>query len=151
MTPISIILTILAYFAAMLVVSRLAARGGDNSAFFRGKRKTSWWVVAFAMIGSCMSGVTFVSVPGMVGVSGMGYLQMGIGFFLGYLVIAFVLIPLYFRLNVYSIYQYLEQRFGLTTYKTGAWFFFISKMLGASVRLYLVCLTLQLLVCMSIM
>ena len=146
MTPISIILTILAYFAAMLVVSRLAARGGDNSAFFRGKRKTSWWVVAFAMIGSCMSGVTFVSVPGMVGVSGMGYLQMGIGFFLGYLVIAFVLIPLYFRLNVYSIYQYLEQRFGLTTYKTGAWFFFISKMLGASVRLYLVCLTLQLLV-----
>ena len=146
MSPTAIILTILAYFAAMLVVSRLAARGGSNSAFFRGKRKTSWWVIAFAMIGSCMSGVTFVSVPGMVGVSGMGYLQMCIGFFLGYLVIAFVLIPLYFRLNVYSIYQYLEQRFGLTTYKTGAWFFFLSKMLGASVRLYLVCLTLQLLV-----
>ena len=146
MSPTAIILTILAYFAAMLVVSRLAARGGSNSAFFRGKRKTSWWVIAFAMIGSCMSGVTFVSVPGMVGVSGMGYLQMCIGFFLGYLVIAFVLIPLYFRLNVYSIYQYLEQRFDLTTYKTGAWFFFLSKMLGASVRLYLVCLTLQLLV-----
>ena len=146
MTPLSIILTILAYFAAMLVVSRLAARGGDNSAFFRGKRKTSWWVVAFAMIGSCMSGVTFVSVPGMVGTSGMGYLQMCIGFFLGYLVIAFVLIPLYFRLNVYSIYQYLDRRYGMTTYKTGAWFFFLSKMLGASVRLYLVCLTLQLLV-----
>ena len=146
MTPTAIILTILGYFAAMLLVSRLAAKGGDNSAFFRGTRRTSWWVVAFAMIGSCMSGVTFVSVPGMVGVSGMGYLQMCIGFFLGYLVIAFLLIPLYFKLNVYSIYQYLEQRFGLTAYKTGAWFFFISKILGASVRLYLVCLTLQLLV-----
>ena len=146
MTPAAIILTILGYFAAMLLVSRLAAKSGDNSAFFRGTRRTSWWVVAFAMIGSCMSGVTFVSVPGMVGVSGMGYLQMCIGFFLGYLVIAFLLIPLYFKLNVYSIYQYLEQRFGLTAYKTGAWFFFISKILGASVRLYLVCLTLQLLV-----
>ena len=146
MSPTTIILTMLGYFAAMLLVSRLAARGSDNSAFFRGTRRTSWWVVAFAMIGSCMSGVTFISVPGMVGVSGMGYLQMCIGFFLGYLVIAFLLVPLYFRLNVYSIYQYLEQRFGMTTYKTGAWFFFISKMLGASVRLYLVCLTLQLLV-----
>ena len=146
MSPTAIILTILGYFAAMLLVSRLAAKGGDNSAFFRGTRRTSWWVVAFAMIGSCMSGVTFVSVPGMVGASGMGYLQMCIGFFLGYLVIAFLLIPLYFKLNVYSIYQYLEQRFGLTAYKTGAWFFFISKILGASVRLYLVCLTLQLLV-----
>ena len=146
MTPVSILLTVAAYFAAMLVISRLAARGGDNSAFFRGKRNTGWWVVAFAMIGSCMSGVTFVSVPGMVGVSGMGYLQMCIGFFLGYLVIAFVLVPLYFRLNVYSIYQYLDRRFGLTAYKTGAWFFFLSKMLGASVRLYLVCLTLQMLV-----
>ena len=146
MTPAAIILTILGYFAAMLLVSRLAAKGGDNTAFFRGTRRTSWWVVAFAMIGSCMSGVTFVSVPGLVGVSGMGYLQMCIGFFLGYLVIAFLLIPLYFKLNVYSIYQYLEQRFGLTAYKTGAWFFFLSKILGASVRLYLVCLTLQLLV-----
>ena len=146
MTPGIIILTIAAYFAAMLAVSRLAAGNGDNGAFFRGKRKTGWWIVAFAMIGSCMSGVTFVSVPGMVGTSGMGYLQMCIGFFLGYMVIAFVLVPLYFRLNVYSIYQYLDRRFGLTAYKTGAWFFFLSKMLGASVRLYLVCLTLQMLV-----
>lgn len=146
MTPVGIILTMAAYFAAMLLISRLAARGGDNSAFFRGKRNTGWWVVAFAMIGSCMSGVTFVSVPGMVGASGMGYLQMCIGFFLGYMVIAFVLVPLYFRLNVYSIYQYLDRRYGLTAYKTGAWFFFLSKMLGASVRLYLVCLILQMLV-----
>ena len=117
-----------------------------DSSFYNGGRKTHWAVVAFAMIGSCMSGVTFVSVPGMVGTSGFGYLQMCIGFFLGYLVIAFVLTPLYFKLNVVSIYQYLENRFGLASYKTGAWFFFLSKMLGASVRLFLVCLTLQLLV-----
>ena len=97
------------------------------------------------MIGSCMSGVTFVSVPGMVGVAGWGYLQMCIGFFLGYLIIAFVLTPLYFKLNVVSVYQYLENRFGLSSYKTGAWFFFVSKMLGAAVRLFLMCATLCLL------
>lgn len=113
---------------------------------FFATRSTSWWMVALAMIGSCMSGVTFVSVPGMVAASGFGYLQMCMGFFLGYLVIAFVLTPLYFKLGVVSIYQYLEQRFGISSYKTGAWFFFISKMLGASVRLFLVCATLQLLV-----
>ena len=121
-------------------------KDNPDSSFYNGGRKTHWAVVAFAMIGSCMSGVTFVSVPGMVGTSGFGYLQMCLGFFLGYLVIAFVLTPLYFKLNVVSIYQYLENRFGLASYKTGAWFFFISKMLGASVRLFLVCLTLQLLV-----
>lgn len=97
------------------------------------------------MIGSCMSGVTFVSVPGMVGVAGWGYLQMCLGFFLGYLVIAFVLTPLYFKLNVVSVYQYLENRFGVSSYKTGAWFFFVSKMLGAAVRLFLMCATLCLL------
>lgn len=112
---------------------------------FYATRSTAWWKVAFAMIGSCLSGVTFVSVPGMVGVAGFGYLQMCMGFFLGYLVIAFVLTPLYFKLGVVSVYQYLEQRFGMASYKTGAWFFFVSKMLGASVRLYLVCATLQLL------
>ena len=112
---------------------------------FYATRSTAWWKVAFAMIGSCMSGVTFVSVPGMVGVSGWGYLQMCIGFFLGYLVIAFVLTPLYFKLNVVSVYQYLEERFGISSYKTGAWFFFVSKMLGAAVRLFLMCATLCLL------
>ena len=112
---------------------------------FYATRSTSWWMVALAMIGSCFSGVTFVSVPGMVASAGFGYLQMCLGFFLGYLVIAFVLTPLYFKLGVVSIYQYLEQRFGLSSYKTGAWFFFISKMLGASVRFFLLCATLQLL------
>ena len=105
----------------------------------------NWWLVSIAMIGACMSGVSFVSVPGMVGASGFAYLQMCIGFFCGYLVIAFVLSPLYFRLGVVSVYQYLEQRFGMASYKSGAWFFFISKLLGASVRLYLVCLVLQML------
>ncbi|MBP3203329.1 MAG: sodium:solute symporter [Bacteroidales bacterium] len=112
---------------------------------FYATRSTAWWKVAIAMIGSCLSGVTFVSVPGMVGSVGFGYLQMALGFFLGYLVIAFVLTPLYFRLNVVSVYEYLEKRFGVASHKTGAWFFFVSKMLGASVRLFLMIATLQLL------
>ena len=146
MTPYAVLVTILAYFAAMAIVSWLSGRKKDGqNVFYTGGRKTHWTVVAIAMIGSCMSGVTYVSVPGMVGTSGFGYLQMCIGFFLGYLVIAFVLTPLYFRLDVVSIYQYLEKRFGMGAYRTGAWFFFLSKMLGASVRLFLVCLTLQLL------
>ena len=146
MTPCAVLITILAYFAAMAVVSWLSGRKKDGQdVFYTGGRKTHWAVVAVSMIGSCMSGVTYVSVPGMVGTSGFGYLQMCIGFFLGYLVIAFVLTPLYFRLDVVSIYQYLEKRFGMGAYRTGAWFFFLSKMLGASVRLFLVCLTLQLL------
>ena len=112
---------------------------------FYASRSTAWWKVAVAMIGSVLSGVTFVSVPGMVGVSGFGYLQMCIGFFLGYLVIAFVLSPTYFKLGVVSVYEYLDKRYGMASYRTGAWFFFLSKMLGASVRMYLVCATLQLL------
>ena len=146
MSATAVLLTVIAYFAAMMVVSWLSGRGNDNAGFFTGSRKSKWWVVAFAMIGSTMSGVTYVSVPGMVGAAGFGYLQMCLGFFVGYLVIAFVLTPIYFRLNLVSIYGYLDQRFGVSSYKTGAWFFFISKMLGASVRLFLVCLTLQLLV-----
>lgn len=146
MTPIAVLATILAYFAVMFLVSWLSGRNRDGKdVFYDGGKKTHWAVVAFAMIGSCMSGVTFVSVPGMVGTSSFGYLQMCIGFFLGYLVIAFVLTPLYFKLNVVSVYQYLDKRFGTGSYRTGAWFFFISKMTGASVRLFLVCLTLQLL------
>ena len=145
MSPLSVIITISVYFAAMFLVSTLSGRGGRGD-YFGEKKKSSWWLVAIAMIGACMSGVTFVSVPGMVAGSGFGYLQMCLGFMAGYVVIAYVLTPLYFKLGVVSIYEYLEKRFGTSTYKTGAWFFFISKMLGASVRLFLVCLTLQLLV-----
>ncbi|MBQ6087226.1 MAG: sodium:solute symporter [Bacteroidales bacterium] len=146
MSPLSIIIVIAAYFATMLLISWLSGRRSSNDDFFRGGRSQKWWVVAFAMIGSCMSGVTFVSVPGMVGAASMGYLQMCIGFFVGYLVIAFVLTPIYFKYDLVSVYGYLDKRFGLSSYRTGAWFFFISKLLGASVRLFLVCLILQLLV-----
>ncbi len=146
MTPTAIILTILAYFAVIILISWFTGRHSDNAGFFTGNRKQPWPVVAFAMIGSAMSGVTFVSVPGMVATSGFGYMQMALGFIAGQIVIAFVLIPLFYKMNLVSIYGYLESRFGISSYKTGAWFFFISKILGASVRLYLVCIALQLLV-----
>jgi len=146
MSPLAIAITIAAYFALMFAVSLVSSKGSGNSDYFSGSRSSKWFVVAFSMIGAAMSGVTFVSVPGMVGASGFGYLQMCIGFLAGYIVIAYVLIPLFYRMNVVSIYQYLDNRFGVSSYRTGAWFFFISKMLGAAVRLFLVCLTLQLLV-----
>lgn len=147
MSAYSVIATIVAYFAAMFAISWFTSRNTDNSGFFNGGRKAPWWLVAIAMIGAPMSGVTFVSVPGMVGGgTGMGYMQMVLGFFVGYLVIAFVLTPVFFRMNMVSIYQYLDERFGVSSHKTGAWFFFISKILGAAVRLFLVCVTLQLMV-----
>ncbi len=146
MTPLSVLLTIAVYFVILFTISSIAGRKADNEGFFVGNRKSSWYVVAFAMIGSAISGVTYVSVPGMVSVSGFGYLQMVMGFIAGQLIIAYVLVPLFYRMNLVSIYEYLENRFGIASYRTGAWFFFISKMLGAAVRLFLVCLTLQLLV-----
>ncbi|WP_455592503.1 sodium:solute symporter [Bacteroides sp.] len=146
MSPISVIITIAAYFLILYIISYIAGRKADNEGFFVGNRKSAWYVVAFAMIGSSISGVTFVSVPGMVEASDFSYLQMVLGFVVGQFIIAFILIPLFYRMNLVSIYEYLENRFGGSSYKTGAWFFFISKMLGAAVRLFLVCLTLQLLV-----
>lgn len=146
MNPIFILLTLTAYFALLFTVSYLSGRKADNAGFFTGNRRSSWYVVAFAMIGASISGVTFVSVPGMVGANGFGYLQMVQGFIVGQFIIAYVLTPLFYRMNLVSIYGYLENRFGKSSYRTGAWFFFLSKMLGASVRLFLVCLTLQLLV-----
>lgn len=146
MNPYTILITIAAYFLILFTVSYIAGRKADNEGFFVGNRKSAWYVVAFAMIGSSISGVTYVSVPGMVGTSNFSYLQMVLGFVVGQFIIAFVLVPLFYRMNLVSIYEYLENRFGIASYKTGAWFFFISKMLGAAVRLFLVCLTLQLLV-----
>lgn len=146
MSPITVILTLFSYFALLFAVSYFSGRKADNAGFFVGNRQSAWYVVAFAMIGSTISGVTYVSVPGMVATSGFGYLQMVMGFVVGQVVIAFVLVPLFYRMNLMSIYGYLEQRFGLSTYRTGAWVFFVSKMLGASVRLFLVCLVLQLMV-----
>lgn len=146
MTPLIVILTVAAYFAILFTTSYLSGRKADNAGFFSGNRKSNWVMVSFAMIGASISGVTFVSVPGMVSTSGFGYLQMVLGFIMGQLVIAYVLTPLFYKMNLVSIYEFLKNRFGMTTYKTGAWVFFISKMLGASVRLFLVCLTLQVLI-----
>ncbi|MCI7069394.1 MAG: sodium:solute symporter [Bacteroides pyogenes] len=146
MSPLSVIITIAVYFIVLFAISYVTGKKADNAGFFTGNRQSSWYVVAFAMIGASISGVTYISVPGMVAGSGFGYLQMVMGFIVGQLVIAYVLVPLFYKMNLVSIYEYLENRFGMRSYRTGAWFFFVSKMLGASVRLFLVCLTLQLLV-----
>ncbi|MEA5082352.1 MAG: sodium:solute symporter [Dysgonamonadaceae bacterium] len=142
-----IITVIIVYFLVLMLISYLTSRkSSDNDAFFRANKKSPWYLVAFAMIGTSISGVTFVSVPGMVRNLDMSYMQMVLGFFAGYLVIAYVLLPLYYRLNLTTIYGYLDQRYGKTSYKTGAWFFLLSKLLGAAARLYLVALILQVLV-----
>jgi len=146
MSPLLVLVTILCYFLMLFTVSYITGRKSDNQGFFIGNRKSPWYIVAFAMIGASLSGVTFVSVPGMVGVNNFAYLQMVLGFIVGQLIIAYVLTPLYYRMNLVSIYGYLENRFGTSSHKTGAWFFFISKMSGAAVRLFLVCLILQMLV-----
>ncbi|MDE6333093.1 MAG: sodium:solute symporter [Muribaculaceae bacterium] len=144
--PVIVIITIAAYFVLLMAVSYFASRGSDNKTFFTGGRQAPWPLVAFAMIGAAISGVTFISVPGMVAAKGYSYLQMVLGFIVGYFAIAFVLVPLFYRRNLISIYGYLEERFGMSTYRSGAWLFFISKMLGAAVRFFVVCAVLQLLV-----
>ena len=146
MNPLTILLVIAAYFALLFFISYLAGRKADNAGFFSGNRSSNWLLVAMSTIGAAISGVTFVSVPGMVATSGWAYMQMVLGFTVGQFLIAYVLIPLYYKLNLTSIYQYLQQRFGMNTYKSGAWLFFVSKMLGASVRLFVVSEVLQLLV-----
>jgi len=142
-----ILIVIVAYFLLLMFISYFTSRkGADNDAFFRANKSSKWYIVAFAMIGTSISGVTFVSVPGMVRNLDMTYMQMVLGFFFGYLVIAYVLLPLYYRLNLTTIYGYLEQRYGQRSYKTGAWFFLLSKIVGAAARLYLVAFILQSLV-----
>lgn len=143
MNEIITIVTILGYFLLLLLVSHLTARDSSNDSFFRAGRRSPWFLVAFGMIGTSVSGVSFVSVPGYVGVTQMTYLQMCIGFFFGYLVIAFLLLPMYYRRGLTSIYSYLEQRFGLASQKSGSVLFLLSKMTGACARFYLVCLILQ--------
>ena len=139
----TIIITVLAYFAILFGISHLTSRKANNDTFYRANRRAPWYMVAFGMIGASISGITFVSVPGMVLTSQMTYLQMCLGFIVGYLVIAFVLLPLYYRLNLTSIYTYLGQRLGVRSYKTGASFFLLSKMTGAAVRFYVICIILQ--------
>ena len=146
MTPAAVIAAVLGYIAVLFVVAWVSGRRADNAGFFTGNRRTPWYMAAFAMIGAAMSGVTFISVPGSVAVDSFSYMQMVAGFTVGQLVVAFVLIPTFYRLRVVSLYEYLDDRFGVASHRTGAWFFFISKMLGAALRVYVVCAVMQLLV-----
>lgn len=146
MQPQHILFLILGYFVVLIIISKFTNKEGSNSEFFKANRQSPWYVVAFGMIGASLSGVTFISVPGWVEASKFGYYQVVLGYILGYAVIAFVLLPLYYRLNLTTIYTYLEQRFGVFSYKTGATFFILSRTIGASFRLYLVAIVLQALV-----
>jgi Na+/proline symporter len=146
MSPHIILITIAAYLALLFAVAWVSSRRADNATFFTGNRRSPWWAVAIGMVAAPMSGVTFVSVPGMVATSSWAYLQMAMGFVCGYFVIAYVLVPLFFRQRIVSIYEYLSAWFGSSSYRTGAWFFFVSKLLGSAVKIYLVCLVLQMIV-----
>ena len=139
----TIIAVVLGYFALLFAFSRWTSRRATNETFYRADRQSPWYMVAFGMVGASISGITFVSVPGMVLTSQMNYLQTCMGFILGYVVVAFVLLPLYYKLNLTSIYAYLGQRLGKRSHKTGSWFFLLSKMTGAAVRFYVVCIILQ--------
>ncbi|MFZ1371124.1 MAG: sodium:solute symporter [Ferruginibacter sp.] len=143
MSPIVLFSFVIGYFILLLTVAYFTSKGSNNESFFIGNRNSNWMLVAFGMIGTSLSGVTFVSVPGSVGSSNFYYYQIVLGYLLGYIVIAFVLIPLYYRMNLTSIYTYLEKRFGINAHKAGAFFFILSRVVGATARLYLVISILQ--------
>lgn len=144
---ITILAIIAIYFGILMLISHLVSKKhSDNDAFFLGNRQSPWYIVAIGMIGASISGVTFISVPGMVGQFDMTYLQMVLGFIPGYFFVAYVLLPMYYRLNLTTIYGYLDQRFGIYSYKTGASFFILSRIVGSAAKLYLVALILQTLV-----
>lgn len=142
-----VLTTVILYIGVLLLISRLTGRKGGNDAFFMGNRQSPWPVVAVGMVGASISGLTFIGVPGWVMTTHMTYLQMCLGFVVGYLIVAFVLLPLYYRQGQASIYSYLSSRFGTVSYKTGASFFLLSKLLGAAAKFYVVCKILQL--CLS--
>lgn len=144
MNPIILIIAIVVYFSALIVISRFTGKKATNESFFLGNRKSPWYIVAFGMIGTSISGVTFISVPGWVGSSQFAYMQMIMGYLAGYLVIANILMPMYYKYNLTSIYTYLNYRFGLVSYKTGSAFFLLSRMIGSSFRLFLVAVTFEL-------
>ncbi|WP_127018462.1 sodium:solute symporter [Flagellimonas beolgyonensis] len=143
MSASQILLLIGAYFLVLILISYFTGKNDSNADFFKAGKQSPWYVVAFGMVGASLSGVTFISVPGWVGDSQFTYLQVVIGYLFGYFVVAFVLLPLYYRLNLTSIYEYLLERFGSVSHKTGAFFFFVSRVLGAAFRLYLVAIVLQ--------
>ncbi len=143
MSPTLLFTVVLIYFTGLLIVAWYTSRNSNNDSFFIGNRSSNWLLVALGMVGTSMTGVTFLSVPGTVGSNNFGYFQIVIGYWLGYFVVAFVLLPLYYRLHLTSIYDYLNQRFGMVAYKTGSLFFILSRTLGATARLYLVINVLQ--------
>lgn len=143
MSPVLTATIIAGYFGMLILISFLTSKRTDNDTFFRGNRQSPWYIVSIGMIGASLSGVTFISVPGWVGSTGLTYMQMVMGYFLGYLVIAHILLPLYYRLNLTSIYTYLNDRFGFWSYKSGAVLFLLSRTIGASARLYLMANVLQ--------
>lgn len=138
MTPSQILFALIGYFLILIIISWITSKNNDETSFYTGNRKSPWFLVAFGMIGASLSGVTFLSVPGWVANSHFGYLQTVLGYMVGYLIIAQILIPLYYRQNLTSIYTYLENRFGENSYKTGAAYFILSRIIGASFRLFLV-------------
>ena len=143
MNPTQIILLIAAYFGLLVLISYFTGKNDSNEDFFKAGKQSPWYVVAFGMVGASLSGVTFISVPGWIDGSQFSYFQVVLGYLFGYFVVAFVLMPIYYRLNVTSIYEYLLQRFGTVSHKTGAFFFFVSRVLGAAFRLFLVAIVLQ--------
>jgi len=138
MSPLLILTVIVIYFAVLFIISRITSRKVTVDTYFTGNRQSPWFVVAFGMIGASLSGITFISVPGEVGNTQFYYFQLVLGYLVGYFVIATVLLPLYYRLRLVSIYSYLETRFGAVSHKTGALFFLISQSIGASLRLFVV-------------
>jgi solute:Na+ symporter, SSS family len=143
MSSVLIISVVVAYFLLLILISYFTGKSDSNDSFFLGDKQSPWYVVAFGMLGATLSGITFISVPGKVDISAFSYMQMTMGFFFGYLIIALVLIPLYYRMNLTSIYGYLKERFGDSSYKTGASFFLLSRVIGASLRLFIVANVLQ--------
>lgn len=143
MTPATLLFTLLAYFTVLVVVAYITGKNTNSEGFFVANRNSAWYLVAFGMIGTSLSGVTFISVPGQVKANGFAYLQLVFGYLAGYAVIAFVLMPVYYRLNLVSIYSYLETRIGPWAYKSGAVLFLISRSIGSAARFFLVINTLQ--------
>lgn len=146
MQPYQVLILIAAYFAVLILISYFTGRGGSNAEFFKANKQAPWYLVAFGMIGASLSGVTFISIPGTVETDSFSYFQVVLGYTIGYAVIGQVLLPLYYKMNLTSIYTYLENRFGNASYKTGASFFLLSRVVGASFRLFLVANVLQLVV-----
>src|SRR6185503_14681792 len=144
MSPAVILVCICGYFVFLLLIAWYTSRNANNESYFLGNKRSPWYVVAFGLIGDSLSGVTFISVPGQVGTARFSYLQVVFGYVIGYMVIGAVLLPLYYRLRLTSIYSYLRERFGPRSQKTGAFFFLLSRTIGAAARLYLTSSVIQL-------